>query len=546
GPGVVLAVVGDVDADQVVALVEQHYAALDGAPPAREPGRAEPERSGFRYHRSSADIATAYLEWGWPTQGVLHPDAAALDVLAIAFGQGRASRLYRGVRDAGYAQIVDAHHYSPEELGVFNVSVETTTGRIMPALTATAHQLQRALGNGFDDEEIERVRNLVQARLLRRLESVEGQANLLAEWQALGDWQLAAMHHERMLATDAAAVREVGQRYLLPARASLLVYAPDDGQPPMSAETMHTLLFGAPSSFGEPLDDGRLDAATPAIAAAGMSASRNVASDRTTADDAGLSSGVLLEDEDEGVRFYSSGGGARIVVLQRSGSGLVSLAIGAPGGTCMEAEAQSGLTALTSRTALKGTRRFTATALAERTESLGGSIGASAGADDFAWTLSVPARHMAEGVALLAEAALHPTFPADELERERANMLAQLEQTRDDMHRYPLRLCMAAAFPHHPYGFALDVQEAAVRTVTRAAVIDWHRQLVHAAPPWCFVVGDVDADTAARICAVHLDSTPASADGREACASPAVWPASPARAAVNRPRAQTALALAFP
>ncbi|MGH7443983.1 MAG: M16 family metallopeptidase [Longimicrobiales bacterium] len=546
GSGVVLSVVGDVDSNHVVALVERHYAALDGASVTRDSRPTEPERTGFRYGRRTADIASAYLEWGWQTQGALHPDAAALDVLAIAFGQGRASRLYRAVRDAGHAQVVDAHHYSPEALGVFNVSVETTAERIMPALTATADELQRALAAGFDDQELERVRNLVHARRLRRLESVEGQANLLAEWQALGDWQLAAMHHERMLATDAAAVREVAQRYLLPARASLLVYAPDDVQPTMSAEAMNTLLFGSSSSFGERLNDGRLDTATPAIAAAGPTASARLASDRTTADSAGLTSGVLLEDQDEGVRFYRSSSGARIVVLQRSGSGLVSLAIAAPGGSCMESEAQSGVTALTTRTALKGTRRFTAAALAERTESLGGSIGASAGADDFAWSLSVPARHMEEGVALLAEAALHPTFPADELERERANMLAQLEQTRDDMSRYPLRLCLAAAFPHHPYGCALDVQEAAVRTLTRSAVTDWHRQLVHAAPPWCFVVGDIDADTAARICAAHLDSAPAATDGRESCASPAVWPASPARAVVNRPRAQTALALAFP
>jgi zinc protease len=517
----VLSVVGDVDTRRVIALAEEYYGGLDGEPVPRERGPDEPEQRVFRYRRVDGEITSAYLEWGWPTQGILHPDTAALDVLAITLGQGRASRLYQAVRDAGHAQSVDVQHYTPGELGLFNLSIETTAERVQHALVAAAQVLGSAAGE-WTEPELERARNLVRARLLRRMESVEGQASMLADWQALGDWRLALDHHKRVLGVDAGALRDVAARYLAPERTSLLAYAPAGAQLPADVESVRELL-----------DTAR----TP----------RAVAPRETAVARANVTSGsATLESEEDGVRFYRSVGGARIVVLPRPGSGLVALAIAAPGGSCMETEQRAGLTGLVARAALKGTASFTAAQLAECTESLGGSIGTSVGADEFAWTLSLPARHLAEGVRLLAEAALRPVFPVDELERERENLLAQLQQTRDDMHRYPLRLCLAAAFPHHPYGFPLDVQEASLQALTRDDVLDWHGQLVHASAPWFFVVGDVDADAAARACAAQLDQARSGVEAREQCASPALWPNSPARAAVHQPRHQTALALAFP
>src|SRR5690606_5478084 len=98
--------------------------------------------------------------------------------LAIVLGQGRASRLYRNVRDEGLAHYVDASNYTPEDLGVFNVSLETTPDHVMPALRATADVLLAASAT-IQDAEIERAQTLTRTRLLRRLETVEGQANLL-------------------------------------------------------------------------------------------------------------------------------------------------------------------------------------------------------------------------------------------------------------------------------------------------------------------------------------------------------------------------------
>lgn len=525
GPNVVLSVVGDVDTDHVIELVERHYAGLDGRPVDRDRGPDEPDQHAFRYRPLRGDVTNAYVELGWHTRPLLHDDTPALDVLAIVLGQGRASRLYRNVRDEGLAHYVDASNYTPEDLGVFNVSLETTPDHVMPALRATADVLLAASAT-IQDAEIERAQTLTRTRLLRRLETVEGQANLLADWQALGDWRQALEHYRRMLSVDAHTLRDVARRYITPERASLLVYVPHDAEVPESAADVKTALFGSvvPSEEYAPV--------TVREAPVGLEHMAHVEEAR-------------LEREEDGVRFYRSGDSAHIVVLPLPGSGLVSMAIAAEGGTCAESERQAGITTVLARTALKGTRSYSAAALAERVELLGGSIGASVGADDFAWTLSLPARNAEAGLEILAEVALHPTLPEDELERERSLTLAQLAQLRDDMYRYPMRLCLAAAFPRHPYGFSLETQESALAALSRADLVDWHGRVINAASAWCFVVGDVDPDRIAAACAARLAEARAARESIP-CGVPARWPESPARAVVERPRAQTALALAFP
>ena len=64
----------------------------------------------------------------------------------------------------------------------------------------------------------------------------------------------------------------------------------------------------------------------------------------------------------------------------------------------------------------------------------------SAGSESFGWSISVPARHAAAAVELLADVVQHPTIPDDALETERTIALADLAALRDDMYRYPVRL----------------------------------------------------------------------------------------------------------
>lgn len=249
----------------------------------------------------------------------------------------------------------------------------------------------------------------------------------------------------------------------------------------------------------------------------------------------------MLARIEHGVHVYDVGGSARALVKPRSNIPLVTIAVVARGGAHHETAATAGLTGLLARTSIKGTTSHSAAQIAEIGEGMGGSISPSVSSDMIDWEITVPARHFERALELVCDVALNPAFPVDEFEIECKLVLADLQQIRDDMYRYPLRLCIQEAFRGHPYGTTIQDIERSISEATPSALAAWHREQVRGAP-CVFVVGDVVPDEAARAIAAQM---PAPSVTEERPVPPPVWRGA-AIAVEAREKAQTALALAFP
>ncbi|HUH13135.1 MAG TPA: pitrilysin family protein [Longimicrobiales bacterium] len=518
---IVLVVAGDVDAGGALELVRRFYGDMEPGGAPRDRGPAEPEHQGLRFRAIAGDIVHSHLEWGWRTEGPLHPDAAALQLLGGILGQGRASRLYREVREAGHASAIGAYHYTPTELGIFTITTELQPADTGAALRATWAAVERLAREGPTAVELERARTILDARFLSRLETMEGQARLLAEWQALGEWRAFAEHLRRLDEVDAPAVREAARRHLALEAATVLLYHPRDAAPPVEdAAAARALLRSAEGSSAAAPPEPSLPMAPPPPPA-----------------------GPMPGRSRDGVLLYRTPEGLDIALKPRPGAPLVSMALCCRGGKRHEDPDHAGITGLTLRGSLKGTTSRSAARLAEDTEALGGSLSFGASADMCYWSLGVPARHFGAGLELLADAAVHATFPEPELERERQVALNDLARVRDDMSRYPARLFLEAAFGLHPYGFPLEVTEAGIAAALPAEVRAWHAGILGGSRPLAVVVGDIDPEAAAALLADRLagvsDGEPPPEDGPP-------WGAGGQVRARGRPKAQTALALGFP
>src|SRR5690606_8715322 len=118
---------------------------------------------------------------------------------------------------------------------------------VMQALRASA-DVFRAGSDSIGDEEVERAHTLTRTRLLRGLKTVDGHANMLADWQGVGDWQIARAYYARKHAAATPALRAAATCYLVTERASLVVYSPRDADLSESTDAMATALFdGAPA-----------------------------------------------------------------------------------------------------------------------------------------------------------------------------------------------------------------------------------------------------------------------------------------------------------
>ena len=152
----ILVIVGDVDADDALREVERRYGGLRAGTPVRVPGPRENGARDFRYREWAGDIGQTQLAIGWRTPASNHRDTPALDLLATALGAGRASRLYRAVRDRTLASSVAAYNYTPTELGVFVVQAESPPATAPAALHAAWQQVNVARDEGLGTLELER------------------------------------------------------------------------------------------------------------------------------------------------------------------------------------------------------------------------------------------------------------------------------------------------------------------------------------------------------------------------------------------------------
>ncbi len=245
------------------------------------------------------------------------------------------------------------------------------------------------------------------------------------------------------------------------------------------------------------------------------------------------------------VHEYDLPGGGRALIKPRRHVPLVTLAVAARGGSHNEDAQHAGLSALMARTSIKGTAARTAAQIAEETENMGGSVSPSVSADVLDWELTVPARHFAHGLELLADVAFNAAFPEAEFLVEQKLALADLQQSRDDMYRYPLRLCLQQAFRGHAYGNTFSDIERTMSHATPAVVAEWHQAQVPDRP-WVFVVGDV-SEAAALQQIEKVIPSPSRSRPRAPSRAPAraLWQGG-TRAEVTRDKAQSALAIAFP
>jgi zinc protease len=470
----ILAVVGDVDADAVRAAVAARYGALPARDPVPNHGPEEARWHGARYRALTGDVQQAHATFGWRTVGPLHPDTPALDVASTILASGRASRLYRAVRERGLAMSASAYHYTPTQLGVFAISIVGADATISDALAAGWQQVRALRDAGPSQDELDRVQSVLRARRLRGEESMEGQASEMVAWESLGGAAVGDEYWRAVAAVTADDVRRVIAAWCTDDTVAVVSYRPRESAP--LATDGASLVATWNATTVAPL---ALEARAPVAPA---TAPAVVHPDALSGD----------------VHVFRTADGVPVLVRRKPGAKLVHMGCFVQGGAVDEPLQQSGLTSLMARASLKGTVTRTAAQIAEDGERLGGSVSVSCSKELVGWSISVPAENASAAATLLAEVVQAPTFPTDAVIAERAQMLTELRARRDDMMRQPLSLARQALFGAHPY--ALDALGSAesVTALTPEAVCAWHARTVLAGESVLAIVGDADPQVLAQ------------------------------------------------
>ena len=197
--------------------------------------------------------------------------------------------------------------------------------------------------------------------------------------------------------------------------------------------------------------------------------------------------------------------GLTVVHAHVPGRALLAAHLIFPGGGWSEPPEQAGVTVLTGRAMLEGTRRRNAVEFVEASERLGAEIHADASWESFTATIEVPRSRFGQALALLAEMCSEPAFPAEEVERLRGERMNDLLQAWSDPRRRAERVFPETVYaPGTPYSRPLAGIQSTIGPLDRDAVVERHRQLLDPSAATLVVTGDLTGVSLLEVAEEHL------------------------------------------
>ncbi len=188
--------------------------------------------------------------------------------------------------------------------------------------------------------------------------------------------------------------------------------------------------------------------------------------------------------------------GADLIVSEKHDLPLVSFTITFLGGASQfEPAERTGLASVTASMMSEGTKSRDGEALSNALQLLGTSISTSVGSESGGMSFMATTAKFGPTLDVLADMLLNSTFPADALERIRAQRLVALTQARAQPGAIAGRVFPKVVYGStHPYGRVTT--EASLKAITRDEVAGFHGAYFQPGRALITVVGDITGASA--------------------------------------------------
>jgi zinc protease len=432
-------VTGDIKNDEVVAQIREAYAKSKAKPMPPMVLPEEPKQTAAREIVEEAPIELGHLHFAWHIPDLPHPDVPALDVLAVLLGSGRSSRLFQQVREkAGLVHHVDAWTYSPGNPGLFGVSAIVDADKFAASRDAILAEIEKVKSMSVSANEVSKAAKQFTSATLSTRKTMEGQANDLGgSWLAANNLTFSERYLAAVKRVTPHDVQRVAREYLTAENRTFYALLPNGASPKISA--------------------------------------------------------AVETNSDKAIQKVTLPNGLRLLVKENHRLPFVEFRAAFKGGVLAETTANNGITQLLAKTLLKGTPTRSAEKIATEIESVGGSIDSYGGNNSFGVNAEVLSSDFATGLDLLADVLLNPTFPANELDREREVQIAGIHARKDDLLKSASVAMRRGLFGDTGYGLDSLGTEESVGKISTGDLRSFHQKL--AVPNNCVlaIYGDVKA-----------------------------------------------------
>ncbi|HEY2593158.1 MAG TPA: pitrilysin family protein [Chloroflexota bacterium] len=174
-------------------------------------------------------------------------------------------------------------------------------------------------------------------------------------------------------------------------------------------------------------------------------------------------------------------------------------------GASRETPAEYGIASLTGRMFRQGTQHISKSDLAEELDGMGAGLSVDVGYSLASVSIKCLSGDFVRAMQILTEVLRRPTFPADELERLRGQLLTDLKEMDDNTRVVAERTWRELGYPAtHPYHRLTVGTAETVGAATRDALSTFHTGWYGPNQTTLMIVGDVALDDAVAVTEANL------------------------------------------
>ena len=415
----------------------------------------------------------------WKGPKTATEDTAALEVLSAIMARGNNSRLNTALVRTGKAVDASFFYQDGEEAGMLaGFAITNPTADAAEVKSILDAEFERVRTQPVTAAELAEAKNELLSSSLRQRETPQGRAFELGEaLVSTGDPRAADKRLKAISAVTVADVQRAAARWLDPQGRVEMSYEkgeenPDEWANPAPFPTFRTLpastrtpLAVRPEAERDPLPE---PGTKPMVA-------KPTIVERTLAN------------------------GVEVVAAQTGTVPVATMTVLVPGGAKSDMRAKAGVANLAANLADKGAGGMSAQDIAARLESLGATIGSTAGTDGTFFSLTAPVANLEAAGEVLATMIRSADYPAEEFERERKRAIDGLQVSLEDPGDLARMVARPVFYGDAPYGSQPGGTPASLAAITRDDLLAHTRQWWHPAQTKIIVSGGISADRAVAL-----------------------------------------------
>jgi len=460
-------VVGDCDGPGALKSIDRFFGRANAQKPDQVIFPAEPEQTEPRSASETMEVKDGYMAVAFSgIPDFNDSDTPALDVLAALLGSGDSSRLAVALKDRlQIVHSVDASAFTPAGPGLFEIFLTLDPDKAQSALTELFRELSLIKEKDITPEELERARIQVETSFVYSQETMEGEARKVGVFTVLSGDPAGENHYlTSVRSVKAEDLKRLADKIFKKSRANVVMVMPEGRLPEVDINA--TAATPVPEQKQESTQE-------PALPVTGVETS-------------------YAEDLVHPIRKVSLANGLTLLIESAPEVPTVSMRLVCLGGLRYETPETNGIFNFLASTWNKGTTFRNAHTISGIIEGLGGRIKGFSGQNTFGLEARFLSQNLDQGMDLFGEIMLRPTFPEDEVEKQRTLILARIRQQDDYLPGVTIREFRRLLFSPHPYGMNPLGTPETVRSIHSADLKATYRKFTAPERSVLAIVGDVD------------------------------------------------------